>query len=374
MNRRLFLSTATASVALTVSGNMVHAQQMPTPLLPWAQAAAGHADARIAAMGWAVLAPNAHNRQPWAMRLVGDDRALLFCDLDRRLPVTDPLDRQITISLGCFLELFRLAAAERGLDAVITPFPEGEAQPRLDRRPVAAITLRAGGRADPLFAAAAQRRSAKQPYDMNRPVRAEAGAALRAAMLSPAGFGIAQGDVTALRDLVWRAWMVEAESPAAHGESVALMRMGSAAVAANPDGISVWGPQFDPMVASGELTQGAMLPGQPGYGMMVGMYRAMISASPAFVWLTTPGNTRADHLMAGRDWLRLNLATTLAGLALHPVSQVLQEYPEMDAARAEVPRVFGTSQPMQMLGRLGFATRPASPTPRWPAVSRIVAG
>lgn len=374
MNRRQFLSTATASVALTVSGNMVHAQQMPTPLLPWAQPAAGHADARIAAMGWAVLAPNAHNRQPWAMRLVGEDQALLFCDLDRRLPVTDPLDRQITISLGCFLELFRLAAAERGLDAVITPFPEGEAHPRLDHRPVAAITLRAGGRADPLFAAAAQRRSAKQPYDMNRPIPAEAGAALRAAMLSPTGFGIAQGDITALRDLVWRAWLVEAQSPAAHQESVDLMRLGSAAVAANPDGISIWGPQFDPMVATGELTQGAMLPGRPGYGMMVGMYRAMIAASPAFVWLTTPGNTRADHLMAGRDWLRLNLATTLAGLALHPVSQVLQEYPEMDAARAELPGVLGTARPVQMLGRLGFATRPAAPTPRWPAVSRIMAG
>ena len=49
MNRRLFLSTATASVALTVSGNMVRAQALPAPLLPWAQAAAGHADARIAA-------------------------------------------------------------------------------------------------------------------------------------------------------------------------------------------------------------------------------------------------------------------------------------------------------------------------------------
>lgn len=372
MNRRTLLASTTTTVALVLTGRMVTAQPLPRPLLPWAVEGANHADPRIAAMAWAVLAPNAHNRQPWAMRLVDDDAALLFCDLDRRLPVTDPLDRQILISLGCFLELFRLAAAARGLDAVITPFPEGEPQPRLDRRPVARIQLRAGGEADPLFAAAAQRRSAKQPFDMTRPLPAGTEATLRAAMLAPPGFGLAQGEITALRDLVWQAWQIEATTPAAHQESVDLMRMGSAAVAENPDGISVWGPQFDPMVARGEITPAAMLPGQPGYAMMVGMYQTMLAATPAYVWLTTPGNSRAEQLAAGRDWLRLNLATTKAGLALHPVSQALQEYPEMAGPRAALPGLLGVSAHVQMLGRLGFATRPAAATPRWPAQSRIM--
>ena len=376
MNRRSLLASASASVALVLSSGMVTAQPLPLPLapplLPWAMAGTSHPDARIAAMAWAVLAPNAHNRQPWALRLVGDDTALLFCDLSRRLPVTDPLDRQIVISLGCFLELYRLAAAQQGLDAVLTPFPEGEPQPRLDGRPVARIQLRAGGVAHPLFAAAAQRRSAKQPYDMARPLPAGAEAGLRAAMLFPAGLGLAQGDITALRALVWQAWQIEAATPAAHQESIDLMRLGSAAVAANPDGISIWGPQLDPMVARGEITPAAMQPGQPGYAMMVGMYQPMLAATPACVWLTTPGNSRADQLASGRDWLRLNLATTAMGLALHPVSQALQEYPEMAAPRAALPGLLHALGHVQMLGRLGFATRPATPTPRWPAQSRIL--
>lgn len=374
MNRRIFLSTATATVALVLTGGDVVAQPLPTPLLPWAAAGADHADPRIAAMAWAVLAPNAHNRQPWALRLVGDDQALLFCDLERRLPVTDPFDRQILISLGCFVELFRLAAAQRGLDVVIEPFPQGEPQPRLDGRPVARITLRPGGVADPLFADAARRRSAKAPYDMARPLPAGADAWLRAALLHPAGLGLKQDDVAALKGLVWEAWQIEARTPAAHQESVDLMRLGSAAVVANPDGISIWGPQFDPMVALGEITPAAMLPGGPGYGMMVGMYQAMLDATPAYLWLTTPGNSRAEQLAAGRDWLRLNLATTAAGLALHPVSQALQEYPTMDGPRAALPGVLGAAGHVQMLGRIGFATRPASPTPRWPSESRIMAG
>ena len=47
---------------------------------------------------------------------------MLFCDLDRRLPVTDPQDRQITIGLGAFLELMRMAAAQDGLRADIALF------------------------------------------------------------------------------------------------------------------------------------------------------------------------------------------------------------------------------------------------------------
>jgi hypothetical protein len=296
----------------------------------------------------------------------------LFCDLERRLPATDPLDRQITIGLGCFVELFALAAAEQGLAARIEPFPEGEPVPRLDPRPVARITLAQGGRPDPLFAAAPSRRSTKAPYDTTRPVPAEAIAGIRAALLAPERFGAATGDIAALRDLVWRAWMIEVETPAAHGENVALMRLGSEAVARDPDGISIWGPRFDPMVARGELTHAAMLPGQPGYALMMAQYREMLGATNGYVWQVGPGNSRADQLAAGRDWLRINLAANAAGLAVQPVSQALQEYPEMDGPRAELNRMLGGT--VQMLARIGHPRGPALPTPRWPAESRILPG
>jgi hypothetical protein len=40
----------------------------------------------------AILAPNPHNRQPWQIQLIGRDEAAVACDLDRRLPQTDPFD------------------------------------------------------------------------------------------------------------------------------------------------------------------------------------------------------------------------------------------------------------------------------------------
>lgn len=84
------------------------------PVAPWRGATATtDPDPRVRALAWAVLAPNPHNRQPWLVKLPDSrpDEVWLHCDLDRRLPVTDPLDRQILIGFGCFAELFRLAAA-----------------------------------------------------------------------------------------------------------------------------------------------------------------------------------------------------------------------------------------------------------------------
>jgi len=46
---------------------------------------------------------------------------LPFRDLDRRLPETDPFDRQITLGCGAFFELLTIAAAPEGYRADVTP-------------------------------------------------------------------------------------------------------------------------------------------------------------------------------------------------------------------------------------------------------------
>ena len=71
--------------------------------------------------------------------------------------------------------------------------------------------------------------------------------------------------------------------------------------------------------------------------------------------------------------MRLGLRATARGLAVHPVSQALQEYPEMAALYDEVhARLAG--QPgtrVQMLARVGYGPETA-PSPRWPLSRRMV--
>lgn len=378
--RRSLLRAAGAGALtlLPIGTSSVLRAATPDPLAPWADApaAAAHPDPRVRALAWAVLAPNPHNRQPWIAELpaAAPDTVVLRCDLDRRLPVTDPFDRQITIGLGAFVELCRQAAAEEGRAVAVIPFPEGEPAPRLDDRPIAILRFGPSGsaRPDPLFRGASARRSTKRPYDMSRPVSAEAMATLAAVIAAPLRFGEtrAPARVAALRDLAIRSFTTEVEHRPSLMESVELMRLGRAEVAANPDGISVWGPGIEEMVAAGRLTRADMMPGRPGHPVMMERYLTAMAATPAFVWLTSPAG-RAAELAAGQNWLRLNLAATALGLGLHPVSQALQEFPEMRASYVEAHALLAPEGGVvQMLGRIGYAAA-VPPTPRWPLDTRI---
>ncbi len=66
----------------------------------------------------AVMAPSGHNTQPWRFR-VKENRVLIFPDFLRRLPVVDPLDRELYISLGCALENLVIAAGHEGYRALV---------------------------------------------------------------------------------------------------------------------------------------------------------------------------------------------------------------------------------------------------------------
>jgi hypothetical protein len=49
----------------------------------------------------------------------------LYVDTAKLLPHTDPFNRQITIGLGCFLELMRMAASHDGQRVTDHAFPGG---------------------------------------------------------------------------------------------------------------------------------------------------------------------------------------------------------------------------------------------------------
>ncbi|MCM0020942.1 MAG: hypothetical protein NBV67_13170 [Tagaea sp.] len=373
--RELFLYSAGGVLAAAGAAAWWATTREPTrALAPWNAAELDAADPRIATFANAILAPNPHNRQPWLIRLTGEDGAEIRCDLAKRLPRTDPFDRQIVIGFGCFLELARLAAAERGMRLEIAPFPEGASEPRLDARPVARLRFVAdpGVARDPLFAQARARRSLKEPFDTAKPVASETLTRLLATRIAgvAAAGSVETPRVAALRDLTWRAWKIEAQTPAAFGESVELMRIGKAEIERAPDGIDLGGPLFEGLNRLGLMTRATIAdPASTAFKEGWRAYEDMLASSMGFVWLATPGNSRAEQLAAGAAHLRLNLAATALGLGLHPVSQALQEFPEMAPALAEASALAPGAR-VQMLSRIGYAA-PTAPSPRWPLAAKL---
>ena len=67
----------------------------------------------------------------------------------------------------------------------------------------------------------------------------------------------------------------------------------------------------------------------------------------------------------------MNLKANQLGIAIHPLSQALQEYPEMGALLAELHETLGQQGArVQMFARVGYG--PAlSPSPRWPIDAKI---
>ncbi|MGD9537881.1 MAG: twin-arginine translocation pathway signal protein [Alphaproteobacteria bacterium] len=369
---------AVVAGAGVAAGAFAFTRRPSRALQPWEAAeAARYDDPRLRALAYAILAPNPHNRQPWLVELAGDDSLVVYCDLDRRLPETDPFDRQVTIGLGCFLELLRLAAAADGHETIVEPFPAGEPAERLDERPVARLRLRRAETAtvDPLFHQVLRRRSNKEPYDTTRPVAADALAALRAAALAPDSVGVSNEPsmVETLRALTWRAFETEIRTPRTFLESARLMRIGKAEIEANPDGIDIEGFVPDLMKTLGLFGHADLEePDGPIIGRTLDMYRPILGTGMAYLWIATAGNSRRQQLAAGRDWLRINLAAAALGIGVHPVSQALQEFPEMGENFAAVHRLLDVAPGgrVQMLGRLGHGPD-VGPSPRWPLESRI---
>ena len=365
MSRRRMLALVgggTIVAATAGTGAFLSTRTPHAALEPWRNAG-DHSDPRKQALSFALLAPNPHNLQPWLVDLREPDTALILRDPGKRLPETDPLDRQITIGMGCFLELARIAATRTGHAVGTDLFPEGE------NGPVARLRFEKGAaRPDPLFAAVPLRRSCKEPFDARLPEAA------KLAALAP--FATVETEperVRHLRDLTWAAWQVEARTPRTHRESVDVMRIGRAEIEANPDGIDLGGPFLESLATVGLLSrEGQADPTSFEYAEGFRIYKEMLHATPAYVVQTTPGNTRLDQIETGRRWLRLNLAATALGLSLHPVSQALQEYEEMRPHRERLHAMLApTGHTVQMLGRLGYGPR-TPPSPRWPLEAKIV--
>ncbi len=361
--------------AAGAGGGLILTRAPRTAGAPWALAGT-YDDPRLRALSYAILAPNPHNRQPWMVDLSRPETAVLYVDTNRLLPHTDPFSRQITIGLGCFLEVLRMAALEDGLAVSVDLFPDGADAAALDGRPVAVCHFAPTEAApDPLFAQVLNRRSLKEPFDETRPVPDSALPPLIAAAIhgTRVGASVAPDSIAEMRALSHEALRIEIETPRTYQESVDLFRIGAREVDANPDGIDFTGPVFEGLAAAGLFTrQSALDPDSTAYRQGLAAVFANTDTAMGHIWQVTATNTRADQIAAGQDWVRINLAATALGLGLQPLSQALQEYPEMAAPYAEIHRRLAPEGgTVQMWARLGYGPDVA-PSPRWPVEAKLL--
>ncbi|MEQ1890582.1 MAG: twin-arginine translocation signal domain-containing protein, partial [Alphaproteobacteria bacterium] len=350
VSRRRFIKVLGGAAAVAGAGaiGLSRCDQMPQEAVgAWSGPGPGESEPRRRALSYALLAPNPHNQQPWIADLRQRDAVTFLCDPVRLLPDTDPFSRQIVIGCGAFLELLSMAAAEQGLRTDVTYFPDGEwrdgqmGNAALCR---VAFTPDKNVARDPLFVQVLRRRTNRNAYSEITMTEAEAAQLASALQASSVQFGwTADAKKCAeLRAHAERGWRIELDTDAAYLESVRLYRITGSEIAQHRDGLSLNGPFVWWAHRTGMLThEKALALDTSTRAQSFEFVARQIRNTFSFAWLSTGSNDRRAQLDVGAAYVRLNLKATELGLAIGPLSQVLQEFPAMLPLREQNKKLLG---------------------------------
>ncbi|MCA9700893.1 MAG: hypothetical protein KC431_25425 [Myxococcales bacterium] len=304
----------------------------------------------------ASLAPSGHNAQPWYVRVKGD-RLTISKDAACELPAVDPDNRELAISIGAFVETFVLAAGAQGLAAevkVVGADTQADEYVRIALSPATVSGYQT--------ARIEQRRTLRKGHNDRS--------------LDPAMVTVATGPLESfsvipaasprgrrLREITYEANRQQIQRDDAQRELAAWMRFDDESIRRLRDGLTP---------ASMELSKTA--------SRVVGRYDQDEVMSPRFrkrslavveeqlasfgAWLVVTGaDDLAGLIETGRQWQRSALLMREFGLALHPMSQALEELPWRDELASEL----GLAVAPQMLARLSAVDDYAAPvSPRRP--------
>lgn len=161
LNRRDFLKVLGATGVVAVGGHMLHTY---TPWLDYKGQVSmnkqkfdnNHSNQMIELVRYATLAANGHNTQPWKFS-IKEQTIEILPDYDRRLPIVDPNDRELWISLGCALENLLITARGIGYAPEVS-YPDDENLIKVN------LTVDTP-QISPLFAAIPDRQTTRSVYD-----------------------------------------------------------------------------------------------------------------------------------------------------------------------------------------------------------------
>lgn len=330
-----------------------YAKQFPDPRL------------QLAAHG--LLAANGHNMQPWRIRMDPQDADVfyLYADSTRQTINVDPLNRQFMVTQGAFLEYVRVAGLELGYAVDIRLFPQGpydesRLSESMDMKAVAKITLRKEASSpSPLYSPMFLPDTNRTAY-REAPLTAEQTDTLRSMGSGELAVDVF-GDEANLRRLgqyAMDAARVEAGVSRVMAESDNIFRANEYEKNRYRYGFSMEGQGTSGLMK--HLLQGlvTLMPsinsGKASTDRFIQSAQASVDHTPAYVLIRSLDNSRESQVESGMLYSRMVLQAHVLGLAVQPLSQALEEYPEMKAVYEGIHREYAPQgSTIQMLLRIG---------------------
>ena len=309
----------------------------------------------------ASLAPSSHNTQPWLVRIVEPRHWIIGLDLDRRLPAVDPENRELLLSLGAFLENLILAARVFGYRADIsllakTPQDQEVIDVRLRKERAQAYPLER----------IRKRRTVRNGF-LNEPLKAEdlkfiTGHDDRACGLMPAVSGgfprhafffpndtpqtrfLREGTIAANRSQAFR--------EAAQKELADWIRWSGKEGRKYRNGLT---PESMEITGLAGLYVRTFFDHQ---SVMEKSFRdrtldtvaAQVKAGAGWLVVTSPDSALSTLIAYGMVFENILLRTRERGIAVHPMTQMLEE----EAWKKQAARELGLPGQVQWILRLGY--------------------
>ena len=306
----------------------------------------------------AVKAPSGHNTQPWIFR-IGETEIDICPDYSRALPVVDPDNRELFVSLGCAAENLCIAASHKGYRPTVTVAEDSTICIRLDRQ--ADVTP------SPLFAQIALRQTNRRVYD-GRMIPAADIDRLRAVEVAPSVnihfYERGTPAFDAIAELIYRGNSVQMQDDAFKAELRSWMRYNKKHRDARHDGLSydVFGAPNLPRFISENVIAGALNERSQNRGD-----RKKIASASHLILLTIHDNSVEQWVALGRTLERLLLTSTAMGIA-HAYLNPPNELPELAHKLADTLGL--PNEHPTILLRMGYAQRMPYST-RIPAAERV---
>lgn len=305
------------------------------------QAPADGADAKYL-VHYATLAANSHNSQPWRFRTTAAGMTILP-DLSRALPVVDPDNHHLHVSLGCAAENALLAARAAGRSAEAAYLVEAGGRVELAFGP--------RGVPDPLFEAIPARQCTRSDYD-GRTVRVEDIALLRAAARIEGCELLLIHDrrqIERVLELVLIANTAQVSDPAFTTELKGWLRFNARAAMTTRDGLYS-GCSGNPPLPTwlGRIMFGAVFKPQAESDR----YARQVRSSSGLAVIVSEHDDPAHRIAAGRAYQRFALQATTLGIRHAHLNQPV----EMTATRPQLAALLGIgARRPDLVLRYGYA-------------------
>lgn len=327
MNRRQFLGT-TISAGLTAATGMGFSGCGGITRADLPRSTAGPTTAaplderRREILRYASLAPSGHNTQPWIVRPESLNQWIIMADPERLLPAVDPENKETLLSLGAFAENLSLAAGALGLSAEIEVLASSAHDPEVMR-----VHLKEATPTDYPLERLEKRMTVKQGH-LDR----ELSAADIKALSQPLGgllhyFPRGTDHARCIAEGAVETFRRQSRRDAAQEELAAWLRLSKAAARRHRDGLTTAGMAITGL--KGWFVRHFVSPSdfmkESFREQGVEQTARLASQGGGWIVISGSGRTPADIIDSGRRFERMALMARERHIALHPMTQWLEE-------------------------------------------------